>query len=71
MAKKLTSSKAREILHDKEVHGHPLTDKQRRFFGAIAGGAPMKAETGGWLDSYQEGGSVESRQGGYTDIPFN
>lgn len=46
MAKKLTSAKAREILHDKEVHGHPLTDKQRRFFGAIAGGAPLKAYNG-------------------------
>jgi hypothetical protein len=34
----LTSSKAREILHDKSVHGQPLTDKQRKFFGAIASG---------------------------------
>ena len=57
MAKKLTSSKAREILHDKSVHGHPLTDKQIRFFGAIAGGAkPYKAEEGGWLDKYADGG---------------
>ena len=48
MAKKLTSTKARKILHDKEVHGQPLTDKQRRFFGAIAGGAkPYKAQVGG------------------------
>lgn len=39
MAKKLTQNKAKEILHDKSVHGHPLTDKQRKFFGAIAGGA--------------------------------
>ena len=54
MAKKLTSAKAKEILHDKSVHGHPLTDKQRRFFGAIAGGAPVKAKTGGWLDNYGE-----------------
>lgn len=45
---KLTSAKARKILHDKSVHGQPLTDKQRRFFGAIAGGAkPYKAESGG------------------------
>ena len=31
MAKKksLTPAKAREILHDKSVHGHPLTDKQK------------------------------------------
>ena len=46
MAKKLTSKKAKEILHDKSVHGHPLTDKQRRFFGAIVGGAPIKAQDG-------------------------
>jgi hypothetical protein len=57
MAKKLTSNKAKEILHDKSVHGHPLTDKQRRFFGAIAGGAkPYK--DGGWLDKYEQGGLV-------------
>lgn len=59
MAKKLTSTKARKILHDKEVHGHPLTEKQRKFFGAIAGGAkPYKAEEGGWLDKYEQGGLV-------------
>lgn len=32
--KGLTEAKAKKILHDKEVKGHPLTDKQRRFFGA-------------------------------------
>ena len=26
-------AKARKILHDGKVHGKPLTDKQRRFFG--------------------------------------
>ena len=50
MAKKLTKSKARKILHDKEVHGHPLTEQQRKFFGAIAGGAePYKAQIGTML----------------------
>jgi hypothetical protein len=39
MGKKLTAKKARKILHDKSVHGNPLTEKQRKFFGAIAGGA--------------------------------
>ena len=54
MAKKLTSAKAKKILHDKSVHGHPLTEQQRKFFGAIAGGAkPYKAEEGGWLDKYE------------------
>ena len=53
MAKKLTSSKAKEILHDKSVHGHPLSEKQQKFFGAIAGGAePYKQ--GGWLDNYND-----------------
>ena len=52
MAKKLTAAKAREILHDKEVHGHPLTDKQRKFFGAVASGR-------GWLDKYENGGFAQ------------
>ena len=53
MAKKLTSTKARKILHDKSVHGHPLTEKQRKFFGAIAGGAkPYKAQVGTMLTAF-------------------
>lgn len=75
MAKKLTSAKAKEILHDRSVRGHALTDEQRRFFGAIAGGAkPYKAESGGWLDKYdvttaQNG--IEGTMGGLTDVGFN
>lgn len=38
MAKKLSSAKAREILRDGTAQGHPLTRKQKRFFGAVAGG---------------------------------
>jgi probable phosphoglycerate mutase len=53
MAKSLTPKKAREILHDKSVHGHPLTDKQRRFFGAMS-----NMESGGWLDKYADGGNI-------------
>lgn len=34
----ITKVKARNILHDKSVMGHPLTDKQRGLFGAIASG---------------------------------
>ena len=48
----LTAKKAREILHDKEVHGHPLTEKQRKFFGAIAGGAK----------AYQLGGLTDDQK---------
>jgi len=66
MAKKLTSNKAKEILHDKSVHGHPLTDKQRKFFGAIAGGAPIQAKKG-WLEKYAEGGRMQEHQENYND----
>ena len=40
--KKLTQRKARKILRHGEVHGKPLTKKQAGFFGARAGGAPIK-----------------------------
>jgi hypothetical protein len=40
----LTSAKAKEILHDGTVHGRPITDRQRRYFGYIAGGGK---QTGG------------------------
>ena len=74
MGKKLTSAKAKKILHDKEVHGQPLTDKQRKFFGAIAGGdKPYKAESGGWLDKYvpKAQNGIEGTMGGLTDKGFN
>ena len=38
MARKLTKSKAKKILKDKKVRGKKLTTKQRKFFGAVAGG---------------------------------
>lgn len=41
----LTPKKARQILHDKEVHGHPLTEKQRRYMGAVASGSARKSES--------------------------
>lgn len=34
----LTPNKARQILHDGTVHGEPMTEKQRRFFGAKSKG---------------------------------
>lgn len=40
----LTAAKAREILHDKSVHGKPLTEKQRKFFGAIASGNKIRVK---------------------------
>ncbi len=42
MAKTLTKTKAKEILRHGEVHGKPLTKKQKGFFGAMAGGAKRK-----------------------------
>jgi hypothetical protein len=44
----LTPRKAMEILHDKSVHGHPLTDKQRKYFGYISS---QKKSQGGWIDT--------------------
>lgn len=35
---KLTKKKAKKILKHKSVRGKRLTAKQKRFFGAIAGG---------------------------------
>lgn len=66
MAKKgLSAAKAKKILTDGYVKGKPLTAKQRKYFGAIASGAtPLKAINGGWLDKYQDGGSVPKAQTG-------
>lgn len=36
--KKLSSAKAKKILKDKMVRGRKLSAKQKRFFGAVAGG---------------------------------
>ncbi len=38
MVKKLTSSKAKTMLRDGTIRGKPITEKQREFFGFIAGG---------------------------------
>ena len=43
----LSANKAREILHHGQVHGHKLTDKQRRFFGAMSKGNTMNYKKGG------------------------
>jgi hypothetical protein len=43
----LTANKAREILHHGEVHGRPLTEKQRRYFGAMSKGHTKNYQLGG------------------------
>lgn len=40
--KGITKAKARKILRDKKVRGKKLTAKQKRFFGARAGGASIR-----------------------------
>jgi|TARA_R100000455_G_C6273437_1_gene131118 hypothetical protein len=60
----LTAGKAKKMLEDGTVHGRALTDKQKRYFGAIAGGAtPMKKINGGWLDKYAMGGTLPGASG--------
>ena len=34
----VSREKARKILRDGKINGKPLTEKQRKYFGAIAGG---------------------------------
>jgi hypothetical protein len=43
----ISSTKAKTILSDGEVRGHPLTEKQRGLFGAIAGKAKGRSGGGG------------------------
>ena len=62
----LTPGKAKKMLSDGTVHGQSLSNKQKRYFGAIAGGAtPMKAINGGWLDKFEDGGSLPKAQDGW------
>lgn len=42
MAKKLSKAKAGKILRHGSVRGHKLTKKQKGFFGARRGGAPVR-----------------------------
>ena len=42
MAKKLTVKKAKKILQHGSVRGHKLTTKQKRLFGARAGGQKLR-----------------------------
>ena len=55
----LTAAKAKKILEDGTIRGKALTEKQKKFFGAVAGGAtPLQKLNGGWLDKFQDGGDV-------------
>jgi len=52
---KVSIAKAKEILKDGTAHGKPLTDKQKGYFGWLAGGG-MKC--GGMVKKYAGGGEV-------------
>lgn len=66
---KITPQKARQILHDGQVAGRPLTDQQRKFFGAIGGHLPApktkkseaSVELGDWIEKAAVG---EGARGG-------
>lgn len=52
----VSAEKARTMLKDNSAQGHPLTPKQKRYFGWIAGGSkPSKKSNGG----YAQGGTVQ------------
>ena len=40
----ISRQKAREILRHGEVRGRPLSSRQRRYFGAVAGGETMRSD---------------------------
>ena len=64
MAKGLSAAKAKKMLEDGRVRGTALTEKQKKLFGAVAGGAtPLKAINGGWLDKFAMGGSLPGASG--------
>lgn len=48
------SSKAEKILHEGKAHGKPITEQQRKFFGARASGYPVKKK-------YSDGSKIESK----------
>lgn len=54
--KTVSKNKAKEILRDGTANGKKLTDKQKRYFGWIAGG---KKEFGGELPQFQLGQEVD------------
>jgi len=54
----LTRQKAKKILHDGSVRGHQLTEKQRKYMGAIASGY----KCGGKVKGYKEGGPVKGQK---------
>lgn len=65
----VSPEKARTILRDGHVNGHPLTDAQRGMFGAIAGRTDNAKDAGGH-GSEKRGGSGSALPGGWGDAPW-
>jgi len=55
----LTAGKARKILHDGTIRGKAITDKQRKYFGAISNGY----KCGGDVKGYADGTDTEGVKG--------
>jgi hypothetical protein len=60
----LTPLKAKEILRDGTVHGKPITDRQKRYFGLIAGGGHAQKLAGGGGAGGGGGGGMSGGAGG-------
>ena len=45
MSGKITKKKATKMLHEGKARGKKLTEKQRKFFGAVASGASVKKKS--------------------------
>lgn len=60
----ISAEKAAEILKDGTVYGKPITDKQRKFFGAKSQGLDMGGAVGGGGDAGGGGSGVSSGGGG-------
>lgn len=65
----ISRKKARKILHDKEVHGEPLTEKQRKYFGARASGYPDLSKN--WRGGKMEHGGEANKEGYIKSILSN
>jgi hypothetical protein len=55
----LSVDKAKEILKDGTIKGKKITDRQKRYFGFIAGGGTPNKIDGGILPSYGTGGLLD------------
>lgn len=64
----ISSNKAKEMLRDGKVHGKKLTDKQKRYFGWIAGG---RKQFGGLINETGYLPSYETSLNPFNIIPDN